>query len=202
MTSLQHHSHLMNHSSNSNSNTLNVVTIFYFTSAIISAALTFCFVEKSLNNSSNNLSPVIQRKIESVTSVGGFSRYSTGNSSVNGPGANIGADFDTTSIASVSESSHWSGGGGDDLDNIALVNGSDCMNTMENKDWSTYIKMAKNGYNSSDEDNNTNNNDDVEEDVNDSNEEGNGGSRQENDDDLSLCDEATKSKNVPLVFFA
>jgi hypothetical protein len=36
------------------------------------------------------------------------------------------------------------------------------MNTMENKDWSTYIKMAKNGYNSSDEDNNTNNNDDVE----------------------------------------
>jgi len=75
------------------------------------------------------------------------------------------------------------------------------MNTMENKDWSTYIKMAKNGYNSSDEDNNTNNNDDVEEDVNDSNEEGNG-SRQENDDDLSLCDEATKAKNVPLVFFA
>ena len=76
---------------------------------------------------------------------------------MNGPGIN-GPDFDTTSIASISESSHWSGGGGDDLDNVALVNGSDCINTMENKDWSTYIKMAKNGYNSSDEDNNTNNN--------------------------------------------
>lgn len=29
-------------------------------------------------------------------------------------------DYDTTSIASISESSHWSGGNGDDLDNIAL----------------------------------------------------------------------------------
>lgn len=60
------------------------------------------------------------------------------------------ADFDTTSIASVSESSHWSGGAADDLDNVALVNGSDA-NPMENKDWSSYLRMAKNGYNSSDQ---------------------------------------------------
>ncbi len=101
----------------------------------------------------------------------------------------------------MSESSHWSGGGGDDLDNIALVNGSDCINTMENKDWSTYIKMAKNGYNSSDEDNNTNNNDDDDEDeVDDSNEEGNY-SKEDNDDDLSICDETTKTKKVRLTIF-
>lgn len=59
-------------------------------------------------------------------------------------------DYDTTSIASVSESSHWSGGAGDDLDNVALVNGSDA-NPMENKDWSSYLRMSKNGYNSSDQ---------------------------------------------------
>ena len=64
-----------------------------------------------------------------------------------------GPDFDNTSIASISESSHWSGGAGDDLDNVALVNGSD-TNTMENKDWCTYLKMAKNGYNSSEDENN------------------------------------------------
>lgn len=65
-------------------------------------------------------------------------------------------DFDTTSIASISESSHWSGGGGDDLDNIALVNGAD-INAMEHKDWHEYLRM-NNGNNSSDEESNTNTN--------------------------------------------
>lgn len=109
------------------------------------------------------MSPVIQRKIETQVlshSGGGpgFNRYSSGSVGA-GITVGAGADFDTTSIASVSESSHWSGGGGDDLDNVALVNGSDCINTMENKDWSSYLKMAKNGYNSSDEDTNNNEND-------------------------------------------
>ena len=113
-----------------------------------------------MNNSTSNLSPVIQRKIDSqqlfLTNNSNNlqpplfnQRYSSG--SVGAGGAVGGIDFDTTSIASVSESSHWSGGGGDDLDNIALVNGSD-TNTMENKAWSDFIN-SKNGYNSSEDDN-------------------------------------------------
>jgi len=116
-----------------------------------------------------------------------LNRYSSGSG---GAGLmNQGTDFDTTSIASVSESSHWSGGGGDDLDNIALVNGSDCINTMENKDWSTYLKSAKNGYNSSDDDN-TNNNE------NSDSAENNNDSKDENEEDLSLCDENINSNKV------
>lgn len=93
----------------------------------------------------------------------------------------------------MSESSHWSGGGGDDLDNIALVNGSDCINTMENKDWSTYLKMAKNGYNSSDDDNTNNNGNSNSDGYNDD-------SQDENDEDLSLCDENVNSNRV-IIFF-
>lgn len=59
------------------------------------------------------------------------------------------SEFDCTSIASVSESSHWSGGNGDDLDNIALVNGSEAI---VNKEWSTYLRLSNNTSNSSDED--------------------------------------------------
>jgi hypothetical protein len=104
---------------------------------------------------------VIQRKIDSqqlfLTNNNNLQpplfnqRHSSGSVGAGGAGAVGGIDFDTTSIASVSESSHWSGGGGDDLDNIALVNGSD-TNTMENKAWSDFIN-SKNGYNSSEDDN-------------------------------------------------
>ena len=116
---------------------------------------------------SNTLSPVIQRKIDSSnTPVGGsisnFQRLNPNNSNSNvntsNPSININnsslninggqIEFDATSIASISESSHWSGGGGDDLDNVALVNGSD-TNTMENKEWCNYLRMSKNCYNSS-----------------------------------------------------
>ena len=165
-------------------------------------------LKKSLNNSSNNLSPVIQRKIENQQqssllnqsnhgSSGGFNRYSSGSVGIGMAGVGA-SDFDTTSIASVSESSHWSGGGGDDLDNVALVNGSDCTNTMENKDWCTYLKMAKNGYNSSDDDNNTNNND---HDENDSNPNDDDSNKEENEDDLSICDENINSKVQFFSFF-
>jgi hypothetical protein len=115
-------------------------------------------------SSSSALSPVIQRKLETNNSNNSsahqlFSRFNssgpgTPNVNASNPSININSgqvEFDTTSIASISESSHWSGGGGDDLDNVALVNGSD-TNTMENKDWSTYLRMSKNGYNSSDDD--------------------------------------------------
>lgn len=127
----------------------------------------------SLNST---LSPVIQRKLESNSSQQGTpsQRHHTSNSVGNSSavagylGSNLNNEYDTTSIASISESSHWSGGAGDDLDNVALVNGPD-INTMENKDWCSYLRMSKNGYNSSDED------DDDEEDEEDDDE--------ENDDD-------------------
>lgn len=172
MTSLQHHSHHLNHHSGS---------------SVANSSTNNNSVNLSLNNSANNLSPVIQRKIETQVqghSVGGpgFNRYSSGSVGA-GITVGAGADFDTTSIASVSESSHWSGGGGDDLDNVALVNGSDCINTMENKDWSSYLKMAKNGYNSSDEDTNNNENDSDE-------------SRDENE--LDLDENIQQKKNLNL----
>ena len=88
-----------------------------------------------------------------------FNRHSSGNNLSTGGGGAGGVDFDTTSIASISESSHWSGGGGDnDFENVALVNGSD-INTMENKDWSNYLRLSKNGYNSSDEEDKQDEND-------------------------------------------
>ena len=76
-------------------------------------------------------------------------RVTGGGGGGNGSGGLV--DFDTAPIASISESSHWSGGAGDDLDNVALVNGSDA-NAMKNKGWSSYLRIDKNGFISSDED--------------------------------------------------
>jgi hypothetical protein len=139
--------------------------------------LTNTTASTSSNSTTNALSPVIQRKIDSSnTPVGGsvsnFQRLNTNNNSnvntsnpsinINNSSLNINGgqiEFDATSIASISESSHWSGGGGDDLDNVALVNGSD-TNTMENKEWCNYLRMSKNCYNSSEEEDNNNNEDD------------------------------------------
>jgi len=110
----------------------------------------------SANSSFSNLSPIVQRKNEHTNVHSSYNRNSTGGNPINistssNATNNRAVDFDTTSIASISESSHWSGGGVDDLDNVALVNGSD-INAMQNKDWSTYLRMSKNAYNSSEDD--------------------------------------------------
>jgi hypothetical protein len=120
----------------------------------------------------------------------GTNRYSTNSNTSNSlnPTMGGGVDFDTTSIASISESSHWSGGAGDDLDNIALVNGSD-INTMENKEWHEYLRMNKNGNNSSDEDNNANQNED------DENDEEGHVCEDSNEEDSSLCDDTVSASN-------
>ncbi|CAF0894671.1 unnamed protein product [Brachionus calyciflorus] len=122
------------------------------------------------NNSSLSLSPVIQRKIDSNHDL---KINNLSNSHLNIPSKPN--DYDTTSIASVSESSHWSGGAGEDLDNVALVNGSD-INPMENKGWLSYLQTSKNDYNSSEQD------DDDDEDV-------------YSDEDSSLCEDQPKLKN-------
>jgi hypothetical protein len=126
----------------------------------------------SANSSFSNLSPIIQRKNDHPNVHSSYNRSSTGGNPINiSTNSNItnnrAIDFDTTSIASISESSHWSGGGVDDLDNVALVNGSD-TNAMQNKDWSTYLRMSKNAYNSSEDDDEEDDDDGDDNDGNDS----------------------------------
>ena len=57
---------------------------------------------------------------------------------------------------------------------------------MENKDWSTYLRMSKNGYNSSEDDEQDDDEDDLEMEAND-----------EDSDDSSLTDDKTISAKAP-----